>query len=134
MSDFGNTSDAITNQHRSKQSVDKDSPFYVPPALDILGRTIGRFRRFWLWLGNIESMVLAPQLSECAITKPIYVCGLARSGSTLLHEVLASHSKVATHRLKDYPFVSTPYWWRRASQFIRPTQARERPHRDKMMV
>ncbi len=115
-------------------SVGKDSPFYVPPMLDFLGRAVSRFTNLWLWLGNVESMLLAPRIAQYTITKPIYVCGLARSGSTLLHEILSTHPKVATHRLKDYPFVSTPYWWRCATAANGPIEARERPHRDKMMV
>jgi hypothetical protein len=117
-----------------KPSVDKDSPFYVPPILDVLGRMVSRFQRLSIGLGNLESMLLTPQIFQCPLTKPIYVCGLARSGSTLLHEVLASHPHVATHRIKDYPFISIPFWWRRATAVARPTEARERPHRDKMMV
>jgi hypothetical protein len=65
---------------------------------------------------------------------PIYVCGLARSGSTLLHEVIAAHPHVATHRFKDYPMLFTPYWWRRASPKPRSQQPRERAHHDGMMV
>jgi hypothetical protein len=65
---------------------------------------------------------------------PIYVCGLARSGSTLLHEVVASHPGVATHRIKDYPMLLTPYWWRRATANLRPPPPRERLHRDGMMI
>jgi hypothetical protein len=135
MSKTGNAASAVRAAVSTKRTaLDKDSPFYVPPFLDVLGRAVGRFRHFWLWLGDIESMMLSPQISQLPIRQPIYVCGLARSGSTLLHEIVTSHASVATHRLKDYPFVSTPYWWRRASAFIRPTPARERPHRDKMMV
>jgi hypothetical protein len=111
-----------------------DSPFFVPPALAATMRLFRRFPKFWLWLGKVESTVLAPQFSQVAITKPIYVCGLARSGSTLLHEVVSSHPGVATHRIKDYPFVSTPYWWRRATAMTSPTEPRERPHHDKMMI
>jgi hypothetical protein len=65
---------------------------------------------------------------------PVYVCGLARSGSTLLHEIVASHPSVATQRMKDYPMIFTPYWWRRATANLRPQEPRERPHRDKVMV
>jgi hypothetical protein len=65
---------------------------------------------------------------------PIYVCGLARSGSTLLHEFVCSLPGVATHRIKDYPLVFTPYWWRRATANPRPQPPRERPHRDGMMI
>ena len=113
---------------------DTNSPFYVPRVLDILGRLVERFQHFWLALGKLESGVLSAELSAVQIIKPIYVCGLARSGSTLLHEVLSSHPGVATHRMKDYPMVFTPYWWRRATASIRPTPPQERPHRDKMMI
>ena len=48
-----------------------------------------------------------------AIERPIYVSGLARSGSTILLELLARHEAVATHRYRDYPPVFTPYLWNR---------------------
>jgi hypothetical protein len=65
---------------------------------------------------------------------PVYVCGLARSGSTLLHEIVASSGGVATHRIKDYPMVYTPYWWRQATVGKRPTAPRERAHRDGVLI
>ena len=125
----------IHERSQSRQSsVNKESPFYVPAVLDVLGGLVHRFSRLWKWFGNVESSILSAELESIPVTKPIFVCGLARSGSTLLHEILSSHPGVATHRIKDYPFVSTPYWWRRAIALARPTEARERPHRDKMMV
>ena len=87
------------------------SPFYVPPFLDFLGGLVDRFRTFWLGLGRLESSLLDEQLNAVSVRMPIYVCGLARSGSTLLHEIVASHPGVATHRIKDYPMLYTPYWW-----------------------
>jgi hypothetical protein len=65
---------------------------------------------------------------------PIYVCGLARAGSTLLHEVLSAPACVATHRMKDYPLIFTPYWWRRATANLRPSAPRPRAHDDGVMV
>jgi hypothetical protein len=65
---------------------------------------------------------------------PIYVAGLARSGSTLLHEIIATHAGVATHRIKDYPMVYTPYWWRQATARLAPRAPRERAHHDKVMI
>ena len=112
----------------------KDSPFYVPPFLDALGGLVHHHRAFWLWLGRLESSSLAEELSRVRLRMPVYVCGLARSGSTLLHEVIASHPGVATHRVKDYPMVFTPYWWRRATANLRPRPPRERPHRDGVMI
>jgi hypothetical protein len=67
-------------------------------------------RKFWLGLGRLESSLLGPDLRAVPVTMPVYVCGLARSGSTLLHEIVAAPAGVATHRVKDYPMVYTPYW------------------------
>jgi hypothetical protein len=108
--------------------------FQVPSVQHILGGLVHRHRSFWLWLGRLESSRLAYELEPVAVKSPIYVCGLARSGSTLLHEIIASHPRVATHRIKDYPMVFTPYWWRRATARQLPQTPRERPHRDKMMI
>lgn len=116
------------------QANSADSPFYVPAILDFLGAIVYRNRDLFLELGRLESSLLQEQLDAVRLTAPIYVCGLARSGSTLLHEVIAAHPGVASHRVKDYPLLFTPYWWRRASAGLRPTAAHERPHRDKMMI
>src|SRR5579885_1946662 len=112
----------------------RDSPFYVPPLTDLLGRLVDRHRPFWLGLARLESRLLADELRPVRVRSPIYVCGLARSGSTLLHEIISSHPGVATHRMKDYPMVFTPYWWRRATAGRQPQQPRERLHRDGVMV
>jgi hypothetical protein len=111
-----------------------DSPFAVPFFLHVLGGLVHRHPAFWRWLGRLESRLLADKLSDLPIRMPIYVCGLARSGSTLLHEVVCSHPGVATHRTKDYPMVFTPWWWRRATAKLRPGPPRERLHRDRVMI
>jgi hypothetical protein len=99
-----------------------------------LGWWTHRHRDFWLWLGRLESRLVAGELAAVPLTMPIYVAGLARSGSTLLHEILAAHPGVATHRVKDYPLVYTPCWWRRATAGLRPTAPRERAHADKVLI
>jgi hypothetical protein len=113
---------------------DKDSPFYVPPFFDFLGGLVDRYRDFFLGLGRLETSLLQEQLAAIPITKPVYVCGLARSGSTLFHEIVASAPGIATHRVKDFPMVYTPYWWRQATARQRPTPPRERVHRDKVLI
>ncbi len=114
--------------------MDPKSPFYVPPQLDLLGACVQRFRAFWVALGRLESALLAEQLATVPLTAPCYVCGLARSGSTLLHEILASHPGVATHRIKDFPLAYIPTWWRRALAQQAPAELRERAHGDRMLV
>jgi hypothetical protein len=106
----------------------------VPPFLDLLGGFVHRHPRFWLWLGNLESRRLAEELRTVQITMPIFVAGLARSGSTLLHEIVASHPGVATHRAKDYPMVYTPFWWRQATSKRPPSKPRERAHQDRIVI
>jgi hypothetical protein len=110
------------------------SLFYVPPFFDFLGGLVDRFRNFWLALGRLESSVLAEQLRAVSVRMPVYLCGLARSGSTLLHEIVASAPGVATHRVKDYPMVYTPYWWRQATARRPPSAPRERVHRDRVLI
>jgi hypothetical protein len=95
---------------------------------------VDRFRQFWLGLGRLESSLLEERLNAVPVRAPVYVCGLARSGSTLLHHIVASPPGVATHRVKDYPMVYTPYWWRQATARRRPTAPRERLHRDRVLT
>jgi hypothetical protein len=112
----------------------KESPFHVPFFLHVLGGLVHRHPSFWGWLGRLESNRLTEEIRPVSVRMPIYVCGLARSGSTLLHEVICSHPQVATHRIKDYPMLFTPCWWRRATANVRPQPPRERTHRDGMMI
>ncbi|HTU93168.1 MAG TPA: sulfotransferase [Gemmataceae bacterium] len=100
----------------------------------ILGGLVQRYPRAWLGLGRLESSQLAQELVPLAVRMPIYVCGLARAGSTLLHEIVSAPAGVATHRVKDYPLIFTPYWWRRATASMRPTPPRPRAHGDGMMI
>jgi hypothetical protein len=95
---------------------------------------VDRYRTFWLGLGRLESSLLKEELRPVSIRMPVYVCGLARAGSTLLHEIVASTGGVATHRVKDYPMVYTPCWWRQATARRRPTAPRERVHRDGVLI
>jgi hypothetical protein len=129
----------IEPENRQSQSAEvaeagKESPFFVPAFLHFLGGWVHRHPVFWRWLGRLESNLLADQIQQVPVHMPIYVAGLARSGSTLLHEIVCSHPHVATLRSKDYPMLFTPYWWRRATANMRPQPPRERPHRDGMMV
>lgn len=110
--------------------------FRVEPWLHRLSGIVARHPRVWIRLGNLESRLLADDLDEVALTAPIYVAGLARSGSTLLLEVLARHADVACHRYRDFPMLFTPYAWRRFLDRV-PQHRREpteRAHQDGMAV
>lgn len=83
----------------------------VPAWTDRLSGLQSRHPRFWIRLGNLESRLLAERLEKIPIDKPVWVTGLARSGTTILLELLARHPLVATHRYRDFPPVLTPWFW-----------------------
>ncbi|MDJ0652680.1 MAG: sulfotransferase [Xanthomonadales bacterium] len=108
----------------------------VPSGLYWQTRLFAATRRLWLALGNLESSVLRDELESKAIEAPIYVCGLARSGTTMLTELLNAHPDVTSHRYSDFPATWTPYWrnWlRQRSQVVQPKPV-ERAHQDRIQV
>ena len=108
----------------------------VPLWTDLLSGWQNRFPALWRRFGNLESRLLAERLQGITVTRPIYISGLARSGTTILLELLARHPHLATHRYRDFPPVHTPWLWNwfvdRASG--RDTQAVERAHGDGIAV
>jgi hypothetical protein len=108
--------------------------FRVPGLLDLVSGFVERHPRFWIALAQLESRLVAERLTAIPLTMPIFVCSLARSGSTLLHEIVAAHPTVASHRVKDYPLVFTPLWWRQATRRRRPALPRERAHGDRVFI
>lgn len=83
----------------------------VPCWLDLTGKIAEHHPRFLKDLADIESHFLADPLNGVSADRPIYICGLARAGSTILLEILASHSDTASHRYRDFPFPFIPVWW-----------------------
>ena len=83
----------------------------VPRWTDVLSGLQERHPGMWVGLGNLESRLLSERLDRVAIRKPIYIAGLARSGTTILLELLAQHPHLATHRYRDFPPVLTPWFW-----------------------
>ena len=86
--------------------------------------------------GILRAVRTVMRLTRSVIDRPIYVSGLARSGSTILLEMLASHPDTATHRYRDSPPVMTPIFWNKAFGKIydKPVAPVERAHNDRIMV
>ena len=83
----------------------------VPRWTDFLSGLQERHKGVWIGLGNLESRMLSERLDEVRIVKPVYVTGLARSGTTILLELLARHPDLTSHRYRDFPPVLTPWFW-----------------------
>jgi Sulfotransferase family len=108
----------------------------VPRSIHMLSTLAERRPALLLRLGRWEASWAADDLARQSIDRPIYVTGLARSGSTILLELLAAHADVATHQYRDFPMIPIPLWWNwfleRASR--EESQPVERAHKDGIAV
>ncbi|WP_204352939.1 sulfotransferase family protein [Salinicola peritrichatus] len=113
-----------------------DPGFVVPSWMHWLGGWVHRRPRTWIKLGNVESRAVQDAIADIRVDRPVYVAGLARSGTTVLLEHLARHPAVATHRYADFPPLLTPYWWNRWLALVPNSQekAQERAHKDGIAV
>ena len=84
-------------------------------------------------LANIETRMLKGSIADIPIDRPIFICGLARAGTTILLELLAQHPDTGTFRYQDYPFPMLPTWWDKMN-WARNITPVERSHKDGITV
>ncbi len=111
----------------------------VSSEIRFLSNLVFNARSFWASMGKLESFFLKEDLESIGIEQPIYVTGLARSGTTILLEMLADHAQTSSHVYKDFPMLYTPYWWSRFLQQATRGQGdqsnlEERTHKDGIRV
>ena len=63
--------------------------------------------------GDFETDLLGDRLEAIPIDRPVFITGLARSGTTLLLTSFAQLPQVGTHRYSDFPFLFIPIAWDR---------------------
>ncbi|MGZ8898439.1 MAG: sulfotransferase family protein [Halobacteriota archaeon] len=86
-------------------------------------------------LHNAETWFLSTRLSRQCIRQPIYVTGLARSGTTISIEILMHHPDVATHKYMDMVMPYIPYTLKILADLLPMfAQPVERMHQDGLMV
>lgn len=127
---------ALQSCPASQFNVSSSKASYVPAGLYLASRVISGTAGVWKSLGNLESRLLGAELDQQAIVKPIFVCGLARSGSTILTEIINRHPRTTSHRYSDFPLTWTPYWWNslRARLPLPNREPEERAHRDRLLI
>ncbi len=107
---------------------------YVPLYLDVLGKALDH-KALMVRAGNWETKLLQSDIDDIDIVAPIFICGLARSGTTLMLEILNDLPETSSHQYQDYPFVHTHYLWRKVKGLIPQNKAKvERPHGDGMRI
>lgn len=114
----------------------EDPDFQVATWMHLAGGWVHRHPRAWIKLGNLETRAVADAIEDLTVDRPLYVAGLARSGTTIVLEHLAGHPEVASHRYADFPFLPIPYWWNRWLSLVPGAheEARERAHKDGIQV
>lgn len=101
----------------------------------LLSQFAGKFSSALILMGELESVALASKLKTIVIEQPIFIAGIARSGTTLLLNLLAESPGVVTHRYRDFPFMYCPILWSwYVDHFGFPSTECERPHKDRIRI
>lgn len=112
--------------------------FPPPPPLSqrLIGRAAAGLPRLMRALARLESASVADDIAGQRLQRPVYIGGMARSGSTVLLEMLASVPGFVSLRYSDYPLHWLPYWWNalRRRLPLPQTALAERAHRDRLQV
>jgi hypothetical protein len=94
-------------------------------------RSNKRLLRFW---SDLETFLLGKKI-ECPIQNPIFVCGLARSGTTLITHILSAHRQTGSFLYRDLPFIEIPYLWHFVGRWYYGNQPpRKREHGDEILI
>ena len=125
--------DAVLGQ---KVLFDYQRKIKISNMLNSMGLFVGWTFPLWKKLGDVETRLLRKGLSGIAVRRPVFITGLARSGSTILLEVLNSCQNVVTHKYRDYPMLCTPYSWNKLiNPFLsKKVKETERAHFDRIMI
>jgi hypothetical protein len=109
---------------------------HLPTGLYIQARFFAATRAAWKQLGDFETITVRDEIENISIRKPVYVAGLARSGTTKLTEMLEKHPELTSHHYSDFPNVWTPYWRNYLMQKTRVGELREteRAHNDRIRI
>jgi Sulfotransferase family len=101
-----------------------------------VGGLLARWPRLGPWLARQESRLLQGELPPAPPPRPVWVCGMARAGSTMLLELLYACGEFATQRYADYPLVWLPYAWDRLHRRLPLPAAApaQRAHADRITV
>ena len=85
-------------------------------------------------LHDVEFAILKNKLKLDNLKPHIFICGLPRSGTTILMRSLYETKKFASLTYRDMPFVLLPNLWSKVSNKIKSGPEKERIHDDKISI
>lgn len=107
----------------------------VPFLTDFLGKPLDKNSPWLKKMGHLETRLLKYDIIDKKVEKPVFVCGLARSGSTILLEILNSHPDFCSFQYRDYPYLHFATFWDFINKFApRAAKKVERAHKDRIMI
>ena len=116
----------------------KDQTYHLPISGYIayfLTKFLQLFTPFTYFYEKFETMVLFKEIRKLKINKPIYITGLARSGTTIILEMLSKHPNLASHQYKNLLIPYCPYWFYKITIKLRIfSKPVERVHMDGIMI
>jgi hypothetical protein len=86
-------------------------PAKLPTFYYLLCKTKQLLEPMWAGLGAVESLLLKGAVASQPIRHPVYITGMARTGTTITLEMLSRHPDVATHRYRDMAQPYLPFVW-----------------------
>ncbi len=108
----------------------------VPTGARVVTRLAHELAPVFWGLSHLESRLMRRRLARWPVDRPIYICGIARAGTTITLELLHHHPAVATHRYYHLPIPQLPHWSSRliASLPLAPARPVERIHADRLRI
>ena len=68
------------------------------------------------------------------INKSIFICGLPRSGTSILLNIIYSSEAFASSTYRNMPFILSPNIWAFFSKFLKKSNYTERAHKDGIKI
>ncbi len=120
----------------NEKTLSATDAFHVPFDQHLLESLVHGCPKLWVRLGNLETKLLSHEIADISVDRPIFLGGLARSGSTILLEILAAQQDVGTHQYRDFSGLFTPLWWDQIQQRVPSASSApvERAHGDGLMI
>ena len=83
---------------------------------------------------SFELENLVHPTKDQSIRQPVFISGLARSGTTILLQYLHQTGEFGSLTYRDMPFVLMPHTWRKLSRGDKSSESQERAHRDGIRI
>ncbi len=115
--------------------INKSGEFIFPAPMFYLAKLVHDTPYASTTLHRLESSWMRTDIKKSNITAPIYITGLARSGTTVVLEMLSQHIDIATHRYLHMVIPYAPNWIQKLADKVPiMTKPSERLHKDGLLV